>query len=69
MSWFSLTSGFMVLCFSVVMTSGVSLKWCLYEGSSESEEIVVEEKQRKVITGPVLLVASSVRESVFDIER
>ena len=42
---------------------------CLYEGSSESEEIVVEEKQKKVIIGPALLVASSVRESVFDIER
>ena len=42
---------------------------CLYEGSSESEEIVVEEKQKKVIIGPALLVVSSVRESVFDIER
>ena len=42
---------------------------CLYEGSSESEEIVVKEKQKKVITGPALLVALSVRESVFDIER
>ena len=42
---------------------------CLYEGSSESEDIVVEEKQKKVITGPALLMASSVRESVFDIER
>ena len=40
---------------------------CLYEGSPESEEILAEEKQTKVITGTALLVVSSVRESVFDI--
>ena len=41
---------------------------CLYEGSSASEEIVVEEKQKKMITGTALLVALSVLELVFDIE-
>ena len=39
----------------------------VYEGSCNLEDIVVEEKQKKVITGPALHVASSGRESMFDI--